>query len=414
MQRLFLGRLDRKQRSALRRVARAADATGVRVLLVGGAVRDLLLGRPIVDLDLTVEGDARRLARQLGGGLRVHRTFGTASVELQGVRVDLATTRRESYARPAALPTVSPGNLAQDLARRDFTINTLAAPLTGAGLAGVIDPFRGLEDLKKRRVRALHDDSFVDDPTRILRALRQSAELGFSLERGTARLIRRDRTFIELLSSARLRREVQRLCETRELAAGFESMQRFGLLQLLAPLGGAGRLPLRELGRLPRLRSEIDEPLASWVVPLALLMRTATPGQLAAMLDRLAPDRGSRRAATDAHRALRQLPARLRERGVRSRPSRIYAACRGYGPEALLAVLAAEESVSSRKAIRLYLERLRHVRADIDGGDLLRAGLAEGPAVARGLSAALAAKLDGRARTRRSQLAVARREGGRS
>src|SRR5215216_406156 len=163
-------------------------APGTAVYLVGGAVRDLVLGRERADLDLVVEGDPAALGRRLGGEIRTHERFSTATVHLNGGELDLATSRSESYARPGALPDVRPAPLADDLARRDFTINAMALPITGE--PKLIDPHCGLADLRRGTLRVLHERSFVDDPTRALRAARYAARYGFALEPETERLLR--------------------------------------------------------------------------------------------------------------------------------------------------------------------------------------------------------------------------------
>ena len=157
-------------------------AAGTATYLVGGAVRDLLLGRDRTDLDIAVEGDAAAVGRRLGGEVRTHERFATATVHTAGLELDLATSRSESYPEPGALPEIQPATLSEDLARRDFTLNAMAVPL--AGDPELIDPHGGLEDLERGALRVLHDGSFVDDPTRALRAARYAARYGFDLDAG--------------------------------------------------------------------------------------------------------------------------------------------------------------------------------------------------------------------------------------
>src|SRR3954452_9177055 len=197
-----------------------AAAEGLPAYLVGGAVRDLLLRRDRVDMDVAVEGDVAELARRLGGQARHHERFATAVVLLDGLEMDLAATRSETYAHPGALPDVRPAPLAADLARRDFTVNAMAVPL--AGDPELIDPHGGLEDLRWGRLRVLHPGWFVDDPTRAVRAARYSARYGFAPEPDTAELLRR----ADLSTVSRDRIEA----ELRKLAAEPEARRAFGLL----------------------------------------------------------------------------------------------------------------------------------------------------------------------------------------
>ncbi len=171
----------------LHRTGTEADAAGVRAFIVGGVVRDLLLKAAVTDVDIVIEGDApvfaRRLAKKLGASLRVHEKFRTASLLFKdGMSLDIASARRESYARPGALPDVVPGSIADDLLRRDFTINALAAGLNADDRGVVRDDLEGLGDLEARLVRVMHMESFRDDPTRILRAARYAARFGFQLD----------------------------------------------------------------------------------------------------------------------------------------------------------------------------------------------------------------------------------------
>jgi len=413
LRQLFEKRLAPAQRRALQAVARASEKSGLSVFLVGGAVRDLLLRRPLRDLDVAVTGDVRILARQLGGPLRGYSAFGTCSVHPpRGVEIDLARTRRERYRRPAALPEVAPAGLADDLARRDFTINALAAPLTPAGLAGLIDPFGGLADLRDRQVRALHDRSFRDDPTRGFRAARVAAELNFVVQTRTARLIRAAGSsgVFDDLSSARLRAALGRTLEATRPGAAVRLLAGWGLLGTLVPGLHAPRAIAACLDRLPALverhREEHPHELPSALaIGLAVLLRSSPAAVVTRGLTRLQPSRGVRLAVREGVQALHELPHKLS--GKRRRPSTIHRACRGRSTEALLSVVVTTSSAAVRHAVVDYLDRLRDVRPDITGRDLLREGIPPGPALARGLAAALGAKLDDKRSDPREQLAAA-------
>ncbi|MFQ5925400.1 MAG: poly(A) polymerase, partial [Dehalococcoidia bacterium] len=169
-------RLPQELLSFLRLAGEVARTQGQKLYLVGGAVRDLILGRPNLDFDLVVEGDAPRLARQLarssGEKVVVHRQFGTAKFHRGDLSIDLVTARSETYARPGALPKVEPGEIGDDLFRRDFSINAMAIALSPPSFGELVDPYRGRIDLEHRLIRILHQRSFIDDATRILRALR--------------------------------------------------------------------------------------------------------------------------------------------------------------------------------------------------------------------------------------------------
>ena len=363
------------------------------VWVVGGAVRDLLLGGAPSDLDLVVEGDAlavaRRAADRLGGEMVAHERFGTATVRGAEGAFDLAGARREIYPQPGALPVVELGaTLAEDLARRDFSVNTLALRLADGELAGVPG---AREDLDARALRVLHDGSFRDDPTRLLRLARYAGRLGFAVEAHTAALARLAVAVGALgtVSGERLGAELLLLAREPQPAA-LIALEDQGL--------GAALLP----------GFAVDPALAQRAVELCPL--DARPGIVAL---------GS--ALRDARAA--DLAVRCRELGLPAGESDAIVACaeldrllavlRGARPseaDALLlrrpleaAVLAA---AAGSEPARDWLERARHLRPAIGGDDLLAAGLS-GPEIGRGLRAARAALLDGAAPDREAQLAVA-------
>jgi tRNA nucleotidyltransferase (CCA-adding enzyme) len=371
-----------------------AVARGEGAFLVGGAVRDLILGRPTADLDVVVEGDAAEIAEKLAAGTgarpRVHSRFGTASVELPGgVRVDVARPRRETYRHPGALPDVIfPATLEQDLARRDFAIHAMALPLAGRG--GLIDPFGGAADLAQRRIRILHDRSFVDDPTRACRAARYAARLGFALERTTARLIRRAVAAgaFDPVSGDRLRRELSLIVSepARERSAAL--VARLGVDRAISAALARPGAPARlrdAAAAADRLGIESLDPLCyllAWMgdAPGDSLVRTA---------DRLALAGPVRRAW------LGWEEDRERGRGIaRSSPADRARRARGVSRHAAAAV-AATLSRSDREAWLRAVSAPRP-RLTIRGRDLLAAGVPPGPRVGAALARTLEARESGR------------------
>lgn len=224
-------------RPLLARIGRLAEARHMRAYAVGGCVRDWLLRRgPLVDLDVAVEGDGIILAKAAAAALRArveaHTQFGTASLHAGAARrVDFATCRTESYARPAAYPKVAPGPLEADLFRRDFTINAMAVALAPAAFGTLVDPFGGAADLRRRQLRILHPRSFVDDPSRILRGIRFAVRFGLRWEPATARAARAAvaQGALGWLNVGRLHRELDRMLAEEDPRA---------CLQRLAELAG--------------------------------------------------------------------------------------------------------------------------------------------------------------------------------
>ncbi len=211
----LLGRLPQERLSLLREIGNLADEERVSLYLVGGVVRDLLLKRKDWDLDLAVEGDgisfARLVADRYGAGLAVFERFATARLAFpDGLKMDIASTRRESYAQPAVLPTVQPASIEEDLSRRDFTINAVALQLNPRQFGRLLDPYGGQRDLRAHTIRLLHAGSFEDDPTRIFRAIRFEQRFGFRLERSTLRLLAQaaSTNLIQHLSGPRLQNDI--------------------------------------------------------------------------------------------------------------------------------------------------------------------------------------------------------------
>ena len=338
-------------------------ASGTATYLVGGAVRDLLLGRDRTDLDIAVEGDAAAVGRRLGGEVRTHERFATATVHTAGLELDLATSRSESYPEPGALPEIQPATLSEDLARRDFTLNAMAVPL--AGDPELIDPHGGLEDLKRGALRVLHDGSFVDDPTRALRAARYAARYGFDLDPDTERLLRE--ADLATVSSDRVDAELRKLAAEETARRGFELLDEWGLVPL--PDGA------------PELIDAVSALTAgeAW-------SRIADRDEAV-----LAAARGRGR---DAAGELAAAEVTAPSQGVdlaRGQDGVTLALARALGAEWL----------------DRYVEEWRDIRLDIDGDDLMEAGIPEGPAIGRGLTAALRAKLDGEVASTEDELRVA-------
>jgi tRNA nucleotidyltransferase (CCA-adding enzyme) len=373
-------------------MARLLPALGglVPAYLVGGAVRDLIRGADAVDLDVAVEGDARAVARALAerlrGEAREHERFGTATVRAEDLSVDLATTRRETYPEPGALPDVEEAGLDEDLARRDFTINAMALGLSGDDLGHLYDPRGGLADLEEGVVRVLHGGSFVDDPTRLLRALRYEARLGFRMDPDTE-LLARDAAaegVLRTVSGARVRDELMDLLAEPDLPSAVVRMRELGIdramhtaMEADAELVASGTLGAvaigadRALVALSALCAPAAERLDLWVADLHLP---------AADRDAVA------RAARVAPRLAREL--RLRDHA----PSELR---RLLGRETLVALALALAMDAPSEPILRWVTELSTVRLEISGADLLAAGVPEGPALGRALEETLSRKLDG-------------------
>ena len=359
---------------------------------MGGAVRDAMLRRPPgPELDLVVEGDAIAAARALGAalGARVvtHPRFRTATVRLDdGRHVDMVSARTETYHAPGALPTVEEGTLADDLARRDFTINAMAMGLSGARAGALVDPTGGARDLDAGLVRALRDDAFAEDPSRVVRAARYAGRLGFALAPGTEAAAREAAPGLDP-GSARVMEEVRRLLGEDDAGAG---------LELLAALGVPWVVPGRgeALARIDGARARPGAPdLPLWALRLGIALEPAAIARAA--LPRWACDMARAAAgAGDLARALEDA----------SSPSEVDRVLGGAEPAAALSALA-----DGAEAVAGWWEGHRDRQIAISGTDLIDEGVPPGPAIGRALAAVRAAMLDGRVGGRDAQLALALR-----
>jgi tRNA nucleotidyltransferase (CCA-adding enzyme) len=370
--------------------------------LVGGAVRDLLLGGHPVDIDVAVEADARSVARtlaeRLGGTTREYERFGTADVIVPEQTFHLATTRAEEYDAPGELPRVTQTSLADDLRRRDFTVNAMAIGLTGDDLGHLYDPHGGLGDLEARTIRVMHDRSFLDDPTRLLRAVRYATRLGFALDPETERLAREAVAGDALasVSGARIRDELMDLLRETDAPAGVELLRDLEIHTALHPeldpdpdlvvsaaLGAAAIGADRGVSALAALVESAPEALDLWLADLGLLAE-------------------ERDAASRAARVSDRLAQALRDR--EHTPSELRALLAREPAEALALALALH---APSEPILRWVTDLRDVGLEISGDDLLAAGVPEGPAIGRALEETLRRKLDGLVSGREEELEIA-------
>lgn len=392
-------------------VGTTAAARGATAYVVGGLVRDVLLDRPVArhDLDVVVEGDglgvARALAERLGGTVVEHARFLTASTDAPGAgRIDVATARAERYEVPGALPRVVPATIAQDLVRRDFTVNAMAVEL-GSGAFTLLDPFGGRADLERRRLRVLHPLSFVEDPTRIFRAARYAARLGFTLEAGTARARALALRLVPYgaLSGARLTNELARILADERPAVALRALGTAGAGRLLDPAYRFTATTARRIAALPEVLGWAREH-ALRVEPVELvlvaLLADQRPAVAAAALRRLGL---SGEPLTRVERALASPPAPP----APGRASERATALRARGDLAL-AWLRLAGDAAARAEAAWFVAAARDVEPALRGNDLLALGVPRGPRVAAARDALRAARLDGAVRDREGEIEYVR------
>jgi len=402
----WIGRLKGPHRRAVRAALRVAREQGANLYLVGGTVRDMLLGRRPQDLDLMIEGDARRFARAMAALLkaqwRYEPRFLTASVILAEGVVDIARARRETYARPGALPQVSPAHSDDDLIRRDFSINAMAVGLAGLDRGRLFGPYSVRGDVQARILRVLHERSFTDDPTRILRGIRLAARLGFSFDAATRRLAVAAvcSGMVGRVSADRIRQEIYLLLGEPDPAAALSLAKRIGLTHAILPgLSSGGRLS-DALARARECAHLVPERDRREVLLLCVLAFSAQPVEAARCL-------GLSGSALNAVRVMSKARRSLARRLTRARPSAVVRVLDALPLQVVIALASAARSQRTREQMVQYLKRWRLVKPKITGNDLLRLGFAEGAALGAALRAARDAQLDGKATTRKQQMLVA-------
>jgi tRNA nucleotidyltransferase (CCA-adding enzyme) len=408
----LLQRLPDRLVGLLRKVGQLGDERGCQVYVAGGVVRDLLLGRITLDLDLAVEGNgiafARLVAERYGAGLAVFERFATARLVFPGsLKMDIATTRRESYAQPAVLPVVHPASIEEDLYRRDFTINAIAVQLNPGQFGRMLDPYGGQRDLRARTIRVLHAGSFQDDPTRIFRAIRFEQRFGFRLERTTFRLLAQaaSTNLIRQLSGPRLQNEILLLFGEHDPVRAIARLAQLKLIRFLHYRLYYTKNVKQVVAAVPKALtwwtrlfpdSQIDRP----IIYLMALSSGCSPVVVATMIRRLALSREQAKKVSAAGSRIDRALKRLTEKET-VRPSQVYRILSEFSDEALVLLLAKVASTQYGRRSSLLKRRLvayvkhRTIRTALTGRDLQALGLAAGPQYKTILGKLLDARIDG-------------------
>lgn len=397
--------------------------------LVGGFVRDLILGLPNADLDIAVEGDgiafAELLAKELGGRVRVHQKFRTAVVlppaEMleqaplwikQGrepFHIDVATCRTEFYDYPAALPVVEHASIRQDLFRRDFTINAMAVVLKGSEYGTVLDFFGGLTDLLNGTIRVLHNLSFIEDPTRIFRAVRYESRYGFRMDEQTRALAKScvDMRLVGDLSSARLRDELVALLSERDVDWSLERLYRLGVAKQVHPRLATGPKTVALIHRMDGLIAEmgVAAEVVRWRLRLSALARNMDHDELFMWLEKLRLRHADSKVVRDSVVLAPRVAAQLADDDLS--PWDTYSLLARLSTESLVFLVASTEERAAHERVYEYISELRHRRPVLSGADIVRMGLRQGPEVGKVLEGLLRARVEGRVQTKEEELRMA-------
>ena len=378
-------------------ISREANQLGQKAYLIGGVVRDLLLGCSNFDLDLVIEGDAIKLAQQIAGTrqikLIIHSRFGTAKLNCGDFTLDMATARGETYAKPGALPTVTLGTLNNDLFRRDFSINAMAISLMPSNYGELLDPYEGRSDLEHRFIRVLHPRSFSDDATRILRAIRYEQRLGFELELQTAQLLKQDVPMLDTISGDRIRHELELILKERHPEYVIKRLGELGVLQRInLALKGNGWIA----EQFDKARS-LSKPSQLSSLYICLLIYSLHERENKHLIRRLNMPTRLAQVLCDTLQLKSQLHL-LDKSSIKK--SEIYYLLHEYDPLAIQANVMASESSTARSNLKLFLTRLRYVKTSLNGERLKRLGIPAGPELGKILQILHKAKLEGRIKTR--------------
>jgi len=380
---------------------RIAASQGQNLYLVGGVVRDLLLGRTNLDLDLVVEGNAIELAQQLAkinqGKITTYPQFNTAKLQWSKWSVDIATARSETYTKPGALPKVKPSSIESDLSRRDFTINTLAIYLSPSRYGELIDRYGGRNDLEYKLVRILHEKSFIDDATRIWRGLRYEQRLNFQLEKSTLELLKRDISMLDTISGDRIRYELECILQEEYPEKVFRRAEELGVLAKLHPsLKGNGWLA-EKFEQAQQLSSPNPPPVELY---LAILAYPLTDEENEHLISRLRLPKSLAQTLRDSTNLKTKLQLLA---NPELRRSNVYYLLHGYSQSAIITNCLATNSAIARQHMEIFLHTLRYVKPALTGDDLIRMGITLGPQIKEVLNLLHEARLDGKVTSKQGE-----------
>ena len=393
-----------KESRPLRAVGDAAERAGAAPYLVGGAVRDLLLGRETADFDVALVGADMatfdKIASLTGGVVTKRSQFDTARLSLDGVGMDLAMARFEKYPSPGALPVVRPADsMRQDLARRDFSINAMAVSLSAESWGELLDSFEGRADLSAGVIRALHPASFRDDPTRVFRAARYAARLDMAPEPETLGWILDSTSFIARLSPARVRNELELIFH--ELDSAGAALQLLDEWDALAAIHSSLRCERRGWDGFAGETAGLSRRQRSGVGYALLCLGVSDANAIA---ERLRPNAASRRAMRDAATA-----GRIAASEIPGKSNSDLAARLDPLSESAIRAAALSTSGDTRRRLTTYLSQYRHLKPHLTGDDLIRMGIPRGPEIGRALARLRATRMDGLTATAEDERDLIRR-----
>jgi len=404
--------LSSELREVLKSASQIADSLGFNIYLVGGVVRDLILVKDVFDLDIVVEGDAivfaQKLAQHIGSSFNKHHHFGTATVCFKDYKVDFATARTEKYLVLGGLPKVRPDSLTQDLFRRDFTINSMAISLNKPDYGKLIDTCGGVADLEKGLIRILHERSFLEDPTRILRAIRFEQRFGFTMEKNTFRLMKEaiNSKALKLVNAHRLRDELVLILKEPKpyrYIKRVRELEGFSFLDAKVKLDrGSFQFFLRLQRAILRYQEKfkMHRPLQVWVMYLAGILIKLSPQRL----EKVFHDFGFKKGERIIIRSIKEGVSKVKRADKNIKSYLIHRMMAPYSFESILFFYAYYSRKNLRKNIENFLDKLINIRLKVKGHDLKGLGLEPFTLYGRALKNLLYAKIEKGLNTKEEEL----------
>jgi len=403
-------KIDTKVARLIKILGRISSQLRISAYLVGGPVRDLLLGKSNVDLDIAVNKDLEKLVQSLSKEFKAefvyHRQFKTATLFLDALNIDMATTRKEIYPSYGTLPQVRDSSLERDLFRRDFTINAMAVRIERTGLGDIVDPYNGLSDLKNKKIRILHNKSFLDDPTRIIRALRFQTRLGFGIERQTSSLLKEavSRRMFSKVTAPRIGNEIVKLLKENEPLKAIKRLDEICGLTFIHPkikFNNKWNLFFRQADRYGlNFSKSSHKKIEHWIIYFIALMENLNRDELDKLCRGFELKRQERMAILHASYLKVIIEGRMVEE---ESPSIIYGKLKPMYPEAVIYIIAGLPVSNARKKLFDLLVRFDQIDVGLDGEDLKKMGFIPGPIFNKILEAVFLARLDGRIFSRREE-----------
>ncbi|MFA6357651.1 MAG: hypothetical protein WCY09_03160 [Candidatus Omnitrophota bacterium] len=416
----YLKKIPAELKELIKVIVQVSAQTNMPAYLVGGFLRDLILQVKNFDLDVAVEGDgiifAQVLAKELEGELKTHERFGTATLTLsEALKVDIATARKEKYPNCGCLPVVSAGSLNDDLARRDFSVNALAASITGDNGWKLIDLFGGRDDLSSGKIRILHDLSFNDDPTRILRAIRFEQRFNFKIEPKTMVLLKGavKAGLLNKVTPHRLRDELILMLKEQDPLKQIKRLNNLCGLSFISKKIKVGKSTYNLFKSLAREISWFNKnfphhrKLDTWLIYFTALLERLTLKEIEEIAVKLGLRSGEEKRIVSYHQARFKLIKSLSKKSVL--PASIFFMLEPLSYETIILLRAVSQNENLKKYVADFIEIYNGMRLCVSGNDLSGLGVLPGPRYKKIFAQALEAKLNGRVRNRKEELVLIRK-----